>query len=114
MAFVLVGIVLLAAAVWLPRPFRLSDPVLAHAPDHVTVSSTAFNNTDRPVTAKIRVRVFDQRIPNKVNSAVFRERDHRDVSVIIGPRSNEQVTATFPASEAPFIRRAEFEVLDRR
>ena len=113
-AFVLVGFVLMAAALWLPRPVRLSAPEIAYGPDHVTVSSAASNTTNDRIAALIRVRIFSALRPSKVNPQVFQEMDRRDVSVTVGPNSTEKVAVIFPLKAGTFPNHAELEVLSRR
>ena len=109
--FVGLGLVLIAAIHWLPRPFRLSAPEIAYFSDHITVSTIATNDTDEATTAQIRVRIYTARVPSEVRPAILRETDHRDVVIKIGRRSTEPMTVSFPVKAGAFANHAELEIL---
>ena len=113
-AFVILGLVLMAAIHWLPSPFRLSPPEISYSPDHVNISTVASNNTDEATTAQIRVMLVRWLSHGKLSPITRREMDRRDVSVTLEPHSTAPVTVTIPIPLGSFGYHAELEVLSRR
>ena len=113
-AFVVLGLGMMSAIHWFPRPFHLSPPEIAYSPDHITVSSTASNDTNELITALIRVRIHSARRPSEVDPRVFQEIDRRDASVTVRPHSAEQVAVSFPIKSGYFPNHAELEIVSRR